>query len=126
MIMKKILFIILALLLFSEVGAQELRCSIGVNYSKIQGTNQSVFTTLQKELNDFANNTAWTNNVFATDERIECSIFINITDQLSASEFRATLQVQSSRPVYGSTFITPLFNYMDNEITFTYIEYTIQ
>ena len=121
--MKKILFVILALSLLSEAGAQELRCSIGVNYSKIQGTNQSIFTTLQKELNDFANNTAWTNNVFATDERIECSIFINITDQLSASEFRATLQVQSSRPVYGSTFITPMFNYMDNEITFTYIEY---
>ena len=121
--MKKILFIILALLLLSEVRAQELRCNISVNYSKIQGTNQSIFTTLQKELNDFANNTAWTNNVFATDERIECSIFINITDQLSASEFRATLQVQSSRPVYGSTFITPIFNYMDNEITFTYIEY---
>ncbi|MCL2097886.1 MAG: DUF4835 family protein [Bacteroidales bacterium] len=121
--MRKILFIILALSLLTKAGAQELRCSISVNYSKIQGTNQSVFTTLQKDLNDFANNTAWTNNVFAVDERIECSMFINITEQLSASEFRATLQVQSSRPVYGSTFITPIFNYMDSEITFTYIEY---
>jgi len=121
--MKKILFIIFALSLLTKSGAQELRCNISVNYSKIQGTNQSIFTTLQKELNDFANNTAWTNNVFATDERIECNIFINITDQLSASEFRGTLQVQSSRPVYGSSFITPILNYMDNEITFTYIEY---
>ena len=121
--MKKILFIILALSLLSEAGAQELRCNLSVNYSKIQGTNQSIFTTLQKDLYDFINNTAWTNNFFATDERIECNIFINITEQLSASEFRATMQVQSSRPVYNSTFITPMFNYMDNEITFTYIEY---
>ena len=121
--MKKFLFIILALSLLTEVGAQELRCNVSVNYSKIQGTNQSIFTTLQKELHDFVNNTVWTNNLFAADERIECSIFINITEQLSASEFRATLQVQSSRPVYGSTFITPILNYMDNDITFTYIEY---
>jgi len=121
--MKKILFIILALSLLVEAGAQELRCGLSVNYSKIQGTNQSLFTTLQKDLQDFVNNTAWTNNLFATDERIECNIFINITEQLSASEFRATLQVQSSRPVFGSTFITPMFNYMDNEVTFTYIEY---
>ncbi|MDR0296371.1 MAG: DUF4835 family protein [Prevotellaceae bacterium] len=121
--MKKILFIILALSLLAEAGAQELRCGLSVNYSKIQGTNQSIFTTLQKDLQDFVNNTAWTNNLFATDERIECNIFINITEQLSANEFRATLQVQSSRPVFGSTFITPMFNYMDNEVLFTYIEY---
>jgi hypothetical protein len=121
--MKKFLFIFLAVSLLSEAGAQELRCGLSVNYSKIQGTNQSIFMTLQKDLQDFVNNTAWTNNLFATDERIECSIFINITEQLSASEFRATLQVQSSRPVHGSTFITPILNYMDNEVTFTYIEY---
>jgi len=121
--MKKMIFIILALMLLSEAGAQELRCNLSVNYSKIQGTNQSIFTTLQKDLYDFINNTAWTNNFFATDERIECNIFINITEQLSASEFRATVQVQSSRPVYNSTFITPMFNYMDNDVTFSYIEY---
>ena len=121
--MKKILFIIFSLSLLAEAEAQELRCGLSVNYSKIQGTNQSVFMTLQKDLQDFVNNTAWTNNLFATDERIECNIFINITEQLSASEFRATLQVQSSRPVFGSTFITPMFNYMDNEVIFNYIEY---
>jgi hypothetical protein len=123
MIMKKIIFLILALSLLSKAGAQELRCNLSVNFSKIQGTNQSIFNTLRSDLQDFISNTVWTNNLFAHDERIECNIFINITEQVTASEFRATMQIQSSRPVYGSTFITPLFNYMDNEIHFTYVEY---
>lgn len=121
--MKKILIISLFLLAGIPAGAQELRCNLSVNNSKIPGTNQSIFNTLQKDLRDFINNTAWSNNRFASDEKIECNFFLTITEQLSATEFRGTLQVQSSRPVYGSTFISPIFNFMDNEITFSYIEY---
>jgi len=121
--MKKFLFIILALSLLSVAGAQELRCNLSVNSSRIQGTNQSVFNTLRSELQNFVNNTVWTSHHFANDEQIECNIFINITEQVTATEFRGTMQIQSSRPVYGSTFITPIFNYMDNEISFSYVEY---
>ncbi len=122
--MKKVLYIvILALCCCGLLQAQELRCNLSLNTSKIQGTNQSVFNTLQKDLRDFINNTAWTNNRFASDERIECNFFLTITEQLTASEFKGTLQVQLSRPVYGTTFNTPVLNFQDNEISFTYIEY---
>jgi len=103
--------------------AQELRCNISVNSSRIQGTNKSVFTTLQKDLYELMNNTAWTNNVFAADERIECSIFITINEQIGTSDFKGTLQVQASRPVYGSTYLTPVLNYMDNDVFFHYLEF---
>jgi hypothetical protein len=121
--MRKIIYIILCLTLYTSATAQELRCNLSINSSKIQGTNKSIFQTLQKDLNDFLSNKAWTNNKFATDERIECSFFLTITEQLSTNEFKGTLQIQSSRPVYGSTYITPVFNFMDNDISFSYIEY---
>jgi hypothetical protein len=114
---------VLAFVSIAAVQAQELRCNISVNSSRIQGTNKSVFNTLQRDLYEFVNGTAWTSNVFSTDERIECSIFITINEQLGASDFKGTLQVQSSRPVHGSAYTTPVFNFMDNEIAFHYLEY---
>jgi hypothetical protein len=121
--MRKIIFIALGLLLGVFAQAQELRCNLGINSSKIQGTNKSIFQTLQKDLNDFLNNRVWTNNKYATDERIECNFFLTITDQPGTNEFKGTLQIQSSRPVYGSSYISPVFNFLDNDISFTYIEY---
>jgi hypothetical protein len=121
--MRKIIFILIGLTTFLGAGAQELRCNLSINSSKIQGTNKSVFTTLQKDLNDFLNNTAWTNNKFSNDERIECSFFLTITDQPGTNEYTGTLQVQSSRPIYGSSYISPVLNFLDNEISFTYIEF---
>ncbi len=122
----KILRVFLVLsfsLLVTSLSAQELRCNVSINSSKIQGTNKSIFTTLQKDLYEFMNATAWTNRVYATDERIECSMFITITEQVGASDFKGTLQVQSSRPVYGSSYTSTLLNYMDSEVQFQYIEY---
>ena len=103
--------------------AQELHCNVSVNSSRIQGTNKSVFNTLQRDLYEFINTTAWTSNVFAADERIECSIFITITEQIGTSDFKGSLQVQSSRPVYGSAYTSPIFNFMDNDVAFQYLEY---
>ncbi len=117
------LLLIAYCLLPTATTAQELRCNISINSSRIQGTNKSVFNTLQKDLYDFMNSTVWTNNVFGSDERIECSIFINITEQIGTSDFKGTLQVQSSRPVYGTNFTTPVLNFMDSEIAFRYLEY---
>jgi len=118
-----LLFAIILSVFPSQVRAQELRCNISVNSSRIQGTNKSVFMTLQKDLYELINNTAWTNNVFGADERIECSISINISEQIGTSDFKGTLQVQASRPVYGSTYLTPVLNFMDNDVFFHYLEF---
>jgi hypothetical protein len=123
--MRKIIFTGICFLLCVPAHAQELRCNLGINSSKIQGTNKSIFQTLQKDLNEFLNNRAWTLNKYATDERIECNFFLTITDQPGTNEFKGTLQIQSSRPVYGSSYISPVFNFLDNDISFTYIEYDL-
>lgn len=103
--------------------AQELKCNIQIVTQQIQGTNKQVFETLQSELYEFMNNRVWTNHVFAPEERIECNMLFNITEQLSADEFRGTLQVQSRRPVFNTNYNTVMLNYLDNDIQFRYIEF---
>lgn len=121
--MRKWLFIIILISGVTVTSGQELQCNIQVVSQQIQGTNKQVFRTLQGALFEFMNNRNWTNHVYDIDERIECNIMLNLTDQISADEFKGTLQVQSRRPVYGTSYNTVLLNYMDNDLHFRYVEY---
>jgi hypothetical protein len=111
------------LILPSVVRSQELYCNVQVSAQKIQGSNRQVFITMQKDIYDFMNNTVWTNQVISYAERIDCNILINLTDQLSADEFRGTIQVQLKRPVYNTTYSTTMLNFIDNNFQFRYVEY---
>jgi hypothetical protein len=102
--------------------SQELRCNITVNSSKIQGTNKSVFSTLQTSLNDFMNGTKWTNHTFSDEERIDCSFFITVSEYIG-SRCVGSLQVQARRPVYGSSYQTIILNHVDEDFVFDYIEF---
>jgi hypothetical protein len=115
--------IILLLSLPGLLSAQELKCNIQVVSQQVQGTNKQVFQTLQTALYEFMNNHVWTNHVYGIDERIECNFLFNIKEQLSADEFKGTLQVQSRRPIYNTNYNTVMFNYMDNDIHFRYVEF---
>jgi hypothetical protein len=97
--------------------SQELRCNVTVNASKIQGTNKSVFSTLQTSLNEFVNGTKWTNHTFSEEERIDCSFFITI-NEYNGSRCSGLLQVQARRPVYGSSYQTIILNHVDDDFTF--------
>ncbi|HOE05872.1 MAG TPA: DUF4835 family protein [Bacteroidales bacterium] len=104
--------------------AQELDCRIQVNYSKLQGTSyQQIFSTFQQSMYEFINNTNWTNNVFQKDERIECNFNFNLTEQVSSDEYKGTLQITYSRPVFGTSYNTPILNHLDNDIQFKYTEF---
>ena len=103
--------------------SQELNCNISVSTSQLQGTNKQVFVTLQKALADFMNNTVWTNNVFEINERIECNLLFNITAEVSTGSYEGTLNIQARRPVYSSSYNTVMFNYIDNDIAFDYLEF---
>lgn len=104
-------------------GAQELYCNVQVTAQKIQGSNRQVFITMQRAVYEFMNNTVWTNMVVSYAERIDCNILINLTDQLSADEFRGTIQVQLRRPVYNTTYNTTMLNFIDNSFQFRYVEF---
>lgn len=103
---------------------QELRCNVQVVSQQVQGTNKQVFQTLQNAIYEFMNNRVWTEHVYTMEERIECNLMINITEQLSADEFKGTLSIQASRPVYNTNYKTTTFNFVDNDIHFNYVEFS--
>lgn len=103
--------------------AQELKCNIQINSQKIQGTNRTVYQTLQTALYEFMNNTSWTNHIYGVDERIECNIVINLNEQLGSDEYKATLQVQARRPVFNTSYSTTVLNFLDNSFDFRYLEF---
>jgi hypothetical protein len=117
-------FIILILLFWSLlVGGQELRCNVSVSSSRIEGTYKQIFESMRTDIYEFMNNRKWTDNVFTMDERIECTIFIQLTEQVSSDEFKGTMQVQMTRPVFNSSYETPLLNIKDDNFQVRYVEF---
>jgi hypothetical protein len=123
MLKKLILWVGVMVLTFS-VGAQELNCNLVVNSDQIQGSNKSVFNTLQKSASDFINNRRWTELSFEQDEKIECTMTL-IVKRVENDQFTCELQVQSRRPVYNTSYNTTLLNFRDNDIVFTYKEFDV-
>ena len=99
--------------------AQELNCTVEINSSKIEGTDKSPFEELQESITEYVNTQKWTNAQFAVNEKIECRLFFTIS-KYEDEKFTGDLQVQLSRPVYNSTYTTPLLNFKDNKIEFTH------
>jgi len=117
------LILLISLLSFSAFS-QELRCNVQIVSQQIQGTNKQVFQTLQNAIYEFMNNRVWTDHVYTIDERIECNLMFNITEQISADEFKGTLTVQARRPVFNSNYNTTTLNFVDNDIHFRYVEFS--
>lgn len=114
-------FGIVLLLLSLSAQGQELNCTVKINAERITDANTQIFRTLETSLNEFMNNTRWTSRNFGRDERIDCSIFINVS-AYDSNNYSATMQVQSSRPVHNSTYQSPILNFSDKDISFRYIE----
>lgn len=117
---KWIIIVFLATAL--PVKAQELNCTVKVGYEMVTDANTQIFQTLEKSLGDFVNNTRWTTRNFGRNEKIECSMFINVLSY-NNNQFTANLQVQASRPIYGSTYSSPILNINDKDFAFNYTEY---
>lgn len=109
--------------LFQPSFSQELKCTVEVIAQKLQTTDPKVFKTLRTSIYEFMNNRKWSNDVFRTEEKIECSLFINVTEETSVNVFRAQVNIQSSRPVFNSDYNTVLLNYADRDWVFEYTEY---
>lgn len=114
--------ICLLLLVTGFANAQELNCEIKINSDRVAATNQQIFRTLEKSLNEFVNKTKWSEQEYRSKERIDCTMFINVSSY-SGDQFAATLQVQSSRPIYNSTYSSPVFNFNDKDFNFRYVEF---
>lgn len=119
--MKQV-FILGILFFMNTAWAQEMNCQVQVNAVQTGQTNLTVFKTLEKSLTEFVNQTNWTNVKFKDHEKINCSLFITVTSY-DAGSFSGTLQIQSSRPVYGASMTTPILNFKDEQFSFEYVEY---
>ncbi len=119
---KKILIALTLVFLSVYVSAQELNCAVQVVTPTIQASDKSIYETLQTAIREFLNNRKWTQDAFLNQERIECSILINIKSRVSTDEFDATIQVTSGRPVYKSSYKAPVLNLMDKDFTFRYVQ----
>ena len=119
---KKILLTCVGLVLMLSSVAQELKCQVSVVAPRIQNTEKRIFETLQNDLREFVNSRKWTNDQFSEQERIECSMLFNITDKISNDSWKATLQVQSSRPGYMSNYNSVMLSVMDDKVEFKYLE----
>ena len=109
----------------SAIGfGQELRCNVQVNAQKISGLDQRVFQRMQQSINEFMNNRAWTQDPFAAEERIECSILILLESNPAQDVFKGSITAQSSRPIFNSAYNSPLINFRDLDFKFTYTENT--
>ena len=116
-------YLILLLLSFSFFGlSQELNCEVVVNAEQTGNENLQLFKNLERQLKEFINNRAWTNKVYKSQERIASSIVIIVNDY-DSDVFEASIQVQASRPVYGSSFTTPIYNFNDGDFNFRYLEF---
>lgn len=113
--------------LLQRAHAQEFQFTVNLNYEQLvaqQKTDPQSMSQLQTYMNDFLNNTRWTNDQFAKEEKIKCKLNVNLTRSLAQGNYEGNAQLVVSRPVYGSTYETVLFTYVDKNFTFTYLPST--
>ena len=109
-------------ILLSPLQAQEIKCTVTVNSDQIEGSNKSIFETLKAGIEEYMNANRWTNMTYAEHEKIECSMLI-VVKSMENNLFNCEMTLQSRRPVYGTTYTTPLLNFKDNAFNFTYQEF---
>jgi len=106
--------------------SQEIQAKLTVNVDKDKipsNVDRKIFMTLQANLTNFLNNRKWTGDAFQTSEKIQCNFFLNITKMGAPNIYTASLTIQAARPAYNSTYQCPLINFIDDNVTFKYVEY---
>ena len=115
-----VLFFLLLLPLQASADGEELKAVVSLNASKVQGTNSEVFKQLEEALDEFINNRKWTSNTYEEVERIDCNFSFVVNSYSNDGSFDCSLMVQSSRPIFGSSYSSTAFKYEDKSIKFSY------
>src|SRR5438270_403720 len=120
----RVIAFVLSFLLVETVAAQELQANFTVMAGKVSSqVDKKAFQTLQTSMNNFINNRKWTNQTYLPQEKIKCNMLLTIEQELGSSTYKATLTIQAARPVYNSTYESPIINFQDNDVTFKYVEF---
>lgn len=122
--LKRIFFAIAMTVLTLSSNAQELNARVTVVYNQISTTiDRKVFKTLQTALTDFLNKRKWSTEDYGPQEKISCNFLLNLNTNAETNVYKASLTVQAARPVYNSTYLAPLINFIDNDVVFRYVEF---
>lgn len=122
--MNKIFLIFLLVFITATSHAQELRARVSVISNRVNNSvDKQTFTSLQTALNDFVNTRKWSNDAFKTNEKIDCSFLLNLESTGEPNVYKASLTIQSGRPVFNTSYVSPVINYQDNDVTFKYVEF---
>jgi hypothetical protein len=121
---QKLFSLLMVLSLAIGAGAQELQARLSIVTDKVSSqTDKKVFQTLQGALTNFLNGRKWTSEAYQSNEKIKCNFLINIDEDMGNNMYKGTITVQAARPVFNSMYESPSVNFMDNELTFKYVEF---
>jgi len=120
--MRKLYFFVFSLVfcLSFQIKAQELLCNVEINSERVQSQERQIFDDMQNAISEFMNTTKWTEIEYEEEERIKCNLLIILGKESTVTNFQANVQLQSTRPVYGTDYETPVLNFFDNKWVFTY------
>ena len=127
MVMKHLKYLLLSMTLMlgfmahADDETTELNCTVEINADQIGNSSKEIFTTLQQAIAEYMNTTRWTDAQFSNNERIVCKLFFTISNYVEATgKMSGTLQIQSQRPVYNSSYQSTIINFKDNKVDFVY------
>ena len=122
--LKKISLSVFACLILLAANAQEIQARLTVLTSKISSqVDKKIFQTLQTGLINFINNRKWSPDTYQPNEKIQCNFLLNIDQEMGNNVYKAKLTVQAARPIYNTTYDSPLINFIDDDIVFRYQEF---
>jgi len=122
--MHKIKYFLFLFLISSVAKAQELNARATVVSNRVaSNVNKSTFTTLQTALNNFLNNRKWSSETYAANEKIDCNFLLNIESTAELNVYKGSLTIQAARPVFNTTYLSPIINYKDDDVIFKYVEF---
>ena len=122
--MRKLFFLFLLTFAAGFLQAQELKATVTIVSSQVgNAVNPSVFKTLQTALNNFMNNRKWTTDVFLPNEKITCSFLLNLEPTADLNVYSASLTIQAARPIFNTSYLSPIINFRDENVTFKYAEF---
>jgi len=122
--MRKISLLFILSFVYHISGAQELKANVTVVSNQVgNNVNQNAFRTLQTAINTFMNTRKWTTDNFGQNERIECNFLLNLQSTGELNVYNASITVQAARPVFNTSYLSPIINFKDDNIIFKYIEF---
>ncbi|HTD93433.1 MAG TPA: DUF4835 family protein [Chitinophagaceae bacterium] len=122
--LKKISGLVAFILFFTGAQSQEIQARLTLISSKISTqTNKNVFQTLQTALTNFLNNRKWTKDDFKPNEKIQCNFLLNLEQDMGNNVYKGKLTIQAARPIFNTTYDSPIINFMDDDVVFRYQEF---